>query len=222
MNPRLPAVNANLGWTYLHTKNYDEAVVYLKRALSYKPEYKHAMRGLARALFRKKDYKEALRYFRRIVEADPGAVGDLDCLGGSHLNIGNYDPAISAYRRVLSRKPRHQSALNGLGISLYRKESYPEALGHFQKLLAIKPKVPRRSFGNSRPTSSSSKPGSIVTRKWLYMTRPELSLPVGQGVNRPKRPACRLVKGRCFFKQVGRASCPPFAQWFSESLLSNS
>ena len=141
LNPRLPAVNANLGWTYLHKKNYDEAVVYLKRALSYKPEYKHAMRGLARALFRKKDYREALRYFRRIVEADPGAVGDLDYLGWSHLNIGNYDPTISAYRRVLSRKPRHQSALNGLGICLYRKGSYPEAIGHFQKLLAIKPKA---------------------------------------------------------------------------------
>ena len=139
LNPRLPAVNANLGWAYLKKKNYDEAVVYLKRSLSYKPEYKHAMRGLGRALFRKKDYKEALRYFRRIVEADPSAVEELDYLGWTHLNMGNHDLAIPAHRRVLSRKPRHQSALNGLGISLYRKGRHQEALGHFRRLLAIKP-----------------------------------------------------------------------------------
>jgi Tfp pilus assembly protein PilF len=138
----------DLGFLYLHEKQYDQAIVHFKRALDLKPDYGEAINSMGNAYAGKGDWDQAIFYYKKVVR---------DILYGTphfgYSNLGNAyyykkDLELSEkyYLEALNTKPNFTRALQGLARTYIAMGRIPEAVAKLEKAVRKAPDSPAIHF----------------------------------------------------------------------------
>ncbi|MCF8054688.1 MAG: tetratricopeptide repeat protein [Deltaproteobacteria bacterium] len=116
INPRYSQALTFIGSLYIQEKNYDQAIVYLKKALE-NPLYDSpaaALYNLATAYWRQGDKTKAIATAQKAVVVDPGSPlfpNVYLLLGDIYKDAGDYEKAQTHYEKTLALDSTNSAAL---------------------------------------------------------------------------------------------------------------
>jgi Tfp pilus assembly protein PilF len=124
-----PRYQYNLGLYHLQNGNADEAIKYLKKSISLKPNYYLAYNSLGIAYLTKGKIKEAEPYFLDCLKINPSFTEAINNLGTVYQELGILDKAEEYFRKASADKTyksRHLPFYN-LAKLYYLQGKYREA-----------------------------------------------------------------------------------------------
>lgn len=131
---------------------------YLRAQAQSAPSYDHA-----EALVRSHQWDEGLVLVRKLLEADPHNIKDLNLAGLALTGKGDIDQANDYFRKLLALSPEFVPALKNLGINEFNRKQYDPAQKH---LLAARKQTPADPIVNLYL-------GEIAYRRQDYKTAAE-------------------------------------------------
>jgi tetratricopeptide (TPR) repeat protein len=131
-----------LGSICAMTGHYDDAIAYLKKAISLNPSDDGLFYSLGNAFKEKKQFNEAIVSYNKALELNPKHFLAYNNLGLVLQETGDTESAISFYKKALSLNPHLVLAYNNLGLALQESGKYREALEYFDNALKYNPDVP--------------------------------------------------------------------------------
>ena len=109
-----------LGMISVDTGDYQNAVDYFKRALSYDSSSIEIYKRLALALRYQKKYDEAVSYARQSIDRKPDDIDARILLGNIYFEMARYTDAIEQYRKALEAAPENPTVLYNLATALLK------------------------------------------------------------------------------------------------------
>jgi tetratricopeptide (TPR) repeat protein len=131
-----------LGICYYKEKDYDNAIMELRRALELVPHYikkPEVNLYLGLVLTDKGRNDEAIIEYQKALSVQPDNAVAHNSMGVAFKNLGNLDRAIEEYKRAVSIDKSYYKAYNNLGVAFYKKNFFQEAERYFKKALEIEP-----------------------------------------------------------------------------------
>lgn len=134
----------NLGIILIKQGKIDEAIPYLTKVVTLKPDSQSSQLNLANALLVSGKPEEAVPYFEnalRLNPAKPPIVNDEMAhmnLAGIYLNMGEIDKSIEHFKGAVMINPTNTDAHYYLGLNLTAQNKFQEAIEHFKEVLKIK------------------------------------------------------------------------------------
>lgn len=102
MNPESERAYNYLGYTMLENgENIDEAITYISKAMTLKPNDGHIIDSLGWAYFKKGDHEKALELLLKAYQYEPGEPAILEHLGDVYFALKNKRAARSYYEKAL-------------------------------------------------------------------------------------------------------------------------
>jgi len=137
LNADQPEILNNLAALYIDEGDYDQAVLYLNRALSISPDYGLALinRGVVRS--KQKRYGRALVDFAKAEEVSPTVLLFLN-RALTEYAAGYYASAIDDWDNVLKLEPKNARAYLERGRALVKMGYFQDALEDFQRAIAFR------------------------------------------------------------------------------------
>ena len=138
LNANEPEILNNLAALYIDEGDYDEAILYLNRALAFNPNYALALinRGVARS--KQKQYGRALADFTNAEKLAPSALLYLN-RALTEYAAGYYATAIDDFNNVLDLDAQNARAYMERGRTFIKMGYYQNALEDFQQAIALRP-----------------------------------------------------------------------------------
>lgn len=136
-----PSILANYGTLLLKRGQADEAIVWLKRALS-DPNYsRHALAytNLGLAYLEQGALRQAAAQLLTALEYQPGLPEAHHNLGLVYVRLGEYEPAIQEFREAIRFRPSYVEAHASLGNALLKTGRTEEARTAFEQVVALEP-----------------------------------------------------------------------------------
>lgn len=93
-----PQHQYNMGLFHINEGNIDEAIKYLNKALSLKPDYDHALTALGLAYSMKGDFQESIKYLKKSLSINPSLTEAHNYLGVAYQELGLLDEAEREFR----------------------------------------------------------------------------------------------------------------------------
>jgi len=115
------------------------AISHLERAVEIAPQYAEGWNRLGTIAYRTQRYVEAEKYFRRALDADPGAYAPLVNLGGVLLNLEKFDEALKYNRYAVAEKPADALANSQLGINYFSLGKYDLSEKYLREAVKLDP-----------------------------------------------------------------------------------
>jgi tetratricopeptide (TPR) repeat protein len=131
--------NNLLGLLCLQTKRFDEAVIYIERALAEMPDDAQAHANLGLALKDLNRPEDAARHFHESLKLVPNNPKVYNNLGSIYMTLGRINDAITCFQQALAIQPSYPEVHHNLGSALLYLQRYPEAVESLQQCLALKP-----------------------------------------------------------------------------------
>lgn len=132
----------NIGWSYNELGNYDDAVKYLSRATTIKPDYAAAFSEMGYAYNRLDQTANSISAYQRALVYDPSSSSALFGLGDAYYNKEkNYELAAEKYKSGLAIKPDNANAWQRLGYCYNDLERYNEAIAALSKAKQLEPNL---------------------------------------------------------------------------------
>lgn len=135
-----PTYQYNLGLFYLNSNNIDEAIKYLNKSLTLKPNNHLAWNALGLAYSMKADFASSIKAFQKALEINPQFTEAHNNLGTIYFELKEYDKAEAEYRRALS-DPNYNSRelpYYNLARLYFIQERYEEAYENIQKSIQVR------------------------------------------------------------------------------------
>ena len=120
-------------------KNFEEAALKYKAALSLDPNSAYAYNALGVVVHQQGKVDEAIASYQKALQIDPNFAIAHYNLGSALYNQGKLDEAIASYQKALQIDPNFAIAHNNLGLALYNQGKVDEAIASYQKALQIDP-----------------------------------------------------------------------------------
>lgn len=180
----LSASLLNLGTTYEVLGDFDEAIFYLKKALSIAIKNKndqrtaYSLNNLGILYQKQGNYPLALKHFNESLYIDEkigdslGIANHLSNIGQIYQIQGYYDKAMSSYEQALriyeqtNGKQGVSSVLNDIGVIHQKNGDYENALNSYEKALRISKEIGAKSIT----------PFILVNMGEVYLTLKEYGL----------------------------------------------
>jgi len=112
---------------------YDKAVEFYNRALTYDKKNPDIYKNLSLAYRRKKDFTKALEAAEQSASLNADDTEAKTLMGNIYFETGKYDEAIAAYREVLDKTPDNARVLYNMGSALMQKGDEFAAIEYFKK-----------------------------------------------------------------------------------------
>jgi tetratricopeptide (TPR) repeat protein len=144
-----------LGLSLFATKNYQDAIPYLKAALMYDPEDKDLAYKLDWSILKGDSINSSKSHFENILKERPLSASPYMALGWIHYNLRNPDLAVEYFLKAISLDPDFAltpefmqllkkerfgwQVYNSLGWTYYQKQMYDKALNMFNISVKIQP-----------------------------------------------------------------------------------
>ncbi|MFQ6069118.1 MAG: tetratricopeptide repeat protein [Candidatus Aminicenantales bacterium] len=128
----------NLGLYHLNAGNIDEAIRYLERVISLKPDYFLALNALGLASYLRGNWVEAEKYFKKCLEINPGFTEARTNLGTVYVEMGLLEKAREEYLTALKDKnyPSKELPYYNLAKMSLSTGHVQRALDYIQKAIA--------------------------------------------------------------------------------------
>lgn len=142
-HPRNPVALYALGSVYYLEKNYDVALDFLERSLSFNAKVVDTLSVAAICYLKGPcNYLKAEDYVKRALQLAPQDVNSLLVAGDLYTALRRYDEAEHAYREALRLAPDHYAANMNLGVLLGTMGRRTESTAIFEKLHQERPQDP--------------------------------------------------------------------------------
>ncbi len=128
-----------LGIASAQSRNYRDAINYLKKAVELDPKNPVLQLHLANALKLESLFSEAEKVLKKIIADHPDYIQAYHNLGTTYFDLGKLEDAIYYYQLAISKAPKYQDAYYNLGLALLKNNNYVEAIKAFQDLLKLQP-----------------------------------------------------------------------------------
>lgn len=122
--PTHPVVLYNLGLAYLHVKQFDEAVIRLKRAVQIEPTLSNAWIGIGNAYLFMRKGDQAIDAFQEALKISPDDGNAHRNLGGLLVGAGEMDQALDHLRKAFALLPKDPQTLYGLAFALEKVNNF--------------------------------------------------------------------------------------------------
>jgi type IV pilus assembly protein PilF len=106
-----PQYQYNVGLVYLQNDKYDEAIKYLNKSLSLKPNFDMALNALGIIYFIRGDLQKAKDYFEKSLAVNPTLTEARNYLGSVYQQLGLLDEAEAEYKKAIADKTYHSREL---------------------------------------------------------------------------------------------------------------
>lgn len=130
--------NANtlnlLGLLKIQTKQFEEAIRYIKKAVEIKPTA-YYLESLGRAYLETENFTEAINNFEKSLQLKPDDFDVLFNLAFAYKNNKQFDKAIEIYQSALKIKPKSTDVYYNIANAYENKNETEKALENFQKVL---------------------------------------------------------------------------------------
>lgn len=131
--PRSAEFNAKLGWTCFWLGRSEEAVPWMRKAVTIAPVEWSTHFGLAIALRGRKRPAASRVEFEQVLALKPDDAHARSNLVACDIELGHADRAERIARAAVERDPRSSSAVIDLGIVLCEQGNYDEAVAAFER-----------------------------------------------------------------------------------------
>ena len=129
----------NLGVLALNKGRYDEAKVYLTKALELKADHADALGNLGKLALDQGHFDEAKTELTKALALKPDQVNVLNNLGVLAMNEFRYDDAKACLAKALELKPDHVDALSNMGKLCLDQGRFDDAVPYLKRALELKP-----------------------------------------------------------------------------------
>jgi tetratricopeptide (TPR) repeat protein len=92
----------NVGLVYLQNDRYDDAIVYLDKALALKPNFDPALNALGIIHFIRGDLQKAMNYFEKCLKVNPEYTEARNYLGSVYQELGHLDKAEAEFKKAIA------------------------------------------------------------------------------------------------------------------------
>lgn len=133
------AANNLIGLLCLQTKRFEEAVAFIRKALSVAPDDAQAEANLALALNALDRADEAIEHFHKSLRLAPNNARTYNNLGNIYLKFRRVKDAITCYQHALALQPGFAEVHFNLGTALMTLQRHSEAAASFRQCLALQP-----------------------------------------------------------------------------------
>jgi tetratricopeptide (TPR) repeat protein len=134
-----PVALLYLGVLRYDTREFDEAIRLISRAIEADPRQHAAHNHMGLVLLARSEIDEGIRHFRKALELRPGHPDVLNNLANALKKLKRYDEAERTFRQILQAEPRHVQAHYNLGLLQFERKRYDEARVQFDRALEIDP-----------------------------------------------------------------------------------
>jgi protein O-GlcNAc transferase len=128
-----------LGIIKIQLKQFEEATVWLNKAISINPNNHSVFNNLGVCYKELKKYPDALNNFKRAVKIKPDYAEAYNNLAIVYKSLENYEEAIKSYNKAIKLKPDYAEAHNNLGLVFLKLKNLEEAKKYFQNAIKLKP-----------------------------------------------------------------------------------
>lgn len=150
INPRVPAVWANLAQALKGLKRSDEALACLDKALALAPDDVAILNQHANLLLSLGRADDALAAFRKVLARAPQhAEARLNC-GVAQAALGSPERALGEFDAALAMLPGHAGAHHNRGFALHELGRYAAALEAHDQALRLAPDYAAAWYGRGR------------------------------------------------------------------------
>lgn len=122
--------------------DYNNAVIYFRRALEEQPDSSIAHINLGTSLVQTGDIEGAIEHFRLVLSREPDQATANYNLAELLLGKGEYTTAAQHYERVLQKQPDDGLSHLGLARALRRSGKPVESFMHFKQVTQLMPQLP--------------------------------------------------------------------------------
>jgi tetratricopeptide (TPR) repeat protein len=130
------------GQDFIATRQFNDAIDVLRRAIQVQPNLSDAHVQLAIALMGAGQRDEAMAETKKAIELDPNNARAYVAQGNIETSMRRYDEAIAAYKQAANLDPNYLSAYMNLGIFYGTTQRFAESAEAFQQALRIEPNNP--------------------------------------------------------------------------------
>lgn len=125
------------GESLVKTKNYNEAIIAFKEALSIQQDYPDAINGISWSLYYLRQYNKALAGFKKVLKIYPNNYQALTGCSWVFIKLGNYDEALASSERAIEIQSDYEKAWVSRGGTLIYLGYATEALTVFEQVLGM-------------------------------------------------------------------------------------
>ena len=105
------------GNTYLHLKNYSQAIEDYTKIIKLNPNYVWAYNNRGDTYYNLKNYSQAIEDDTQVIKLDPNFAGAYYNRGVAYYNLKNYSQAIEDYTQSIKLNPKDAAAYYNRGIA---------------------------------------------------------------------------------------------------------
>lgn len=135
----LDVILSELGFVYIESDYYDEAILYLEKSLECNPENKEVLADLVYAYEAKEDYLKAIEKCNTLLDLDPYSAEAWMTLGKLYSLVEDYEKAIDAFDFVATIEGENLSLLKLKAHCLVLKGRLDEAIDVLKECIDISP-----------------------------------------------------------------------------------
>ena len=129
----------NIGISFIQTGAYDEALVYLKKALIENPEHEPVLYDLAFCFEKVGNDDKAIEYYNKYLDIDPFSESAWYNLGIIYNRQEDYTAAIDAYDFALAIDTNYSAAIFNKANALSSIERFLDSISAYHDYLSIDP-----------------------------------------------------------------------------------
>jgi len=139
-NPTDFECHVELGMTYFHAQQLDEAMAAFQHAIQINPNAASAYNGMGRVYYHTGPHKSAIDAYQRAIALDPHYVDAYYGLGILYSSLrGEYAAAIQAFQQGLEQNPTEAFLVASIGSTYARMGRFDEAIAALEEAIRLQP-----------------------------------------------------------------------------------
>ncbi|MEZ0371383.1 MAG: tetratricopeptide repeat protein, partial [Candidatus Sericytochromatia bacterium] len=140
-DPRNAVALGNIGVQYYDLAEYDAAIEYLSKAITFAPQDPDNYLVLGRAYYGKRTFAEAKRALLKAKELGSKSIQIERMLGGIAFDAGDFSGSKALWETALRQNGEDEEAYFYLGRIAYQAKDNPLAIQHLEKAVALAPEL---------------------------------------------------------------------------------
>lgn len=128
-----------LGVLLFQSGNYDDAKIYMGKALETEPENPNCLGNYGGVLAQTGDFEGALEYYDRALKVDPQNLEAMNNKTFALWSLERFKEAEALCRNVIELQPENALAYNTLGMILAKRVKYQEAIEAWEEAAKMMP-----------------------------------------------------------------------------------
>jgi len=137
---RRPQLHAKLGNLYADTKEWDQAVRELSKAIELAPEAAINLHHLGNVYYAKGEFPQAARIYSTVLEYTPSNARYHASRGAAWTAQASLDAAELEYQEAFKLAAQSDTEHNGLGVAFYDKKDFAKAAEAYRRAIDIEPR----------------------------------------------------------------------------------